>query len=122
EEVGRYPAYHEFAPCPPRDLRRAARAVEPVETQDAGALVGMHTGGMSLGVIEVDDPVADADLLAQAAPVIASRASLLAGQGVGEVLLAPVAVEAASDVVSLMSAFAVEANRQLSHDRLSAYL
>jgi GAF domain-containing protein len=41
---------------------------------------------------------------------------------VGGVLLAPVAIEAASDVASLMAAFAVEAKRQLAHDRLSAYL
>ncbi|MGH2869853.1 MAG: LuxR C-terminal-related transcriptional regulator [Solirubrobacteraceae bacterium] len=122
EEAGRYPAFHEFGSCPPRDLRRAARSSGPVETQDGGALVGMHVGGVSLGVVEVNDPTADADLLAQAAPVIASRASLLAGQGVGEVLLAPVAIEAASDVASLMAAFAGEANRQLAHDRLSAYL
>ena len=122
EETGRYPGAHEFSSCSPRDLRRAARAAEPVETQDGGALVGMHAGGVSFGVVEVDHPAADVDLLAQTAPVIASRASLLAGQGVGEVLLAPVAIEATSDVASLMSAFAVEANRQLSHDRLSAYL
>jgi signal transduction histidine kinase/DNA-binding NarL/FixJ family response regulator len=122
EEAARYPAYHEFGHCSPRELRWAARVGEPVETQSGGALVGMHAGGVSLGVVEVDDPVADAELLAHAAPLIACRASLLAGQGVGQVLLAPVAVESASDVGSLMSAFAAEAKRQLSHDRLSAYL
>lgn len=84
--------------------------------------MGMHAGGMALGVVEVDEPAVDAELLAQLAPLIAIRASLLAGQGVGQVLFAPVAVEGASDVVPLMSAFATEAKRQLSHDRLSAYL
>jgi two-component system NarL family response regulator len=93
-----------------------------VETQDGGWLVGMHSTGVSLGVVEVDCSAADPELLAQAAPLIACRAALLAGQGVGQVLLAPVAIEAASDVASLMSAFALEAKRQLSHDRLSAYL
>jgi two-component system NarL family response regulator len=122
EEAARYPAYHEFGHCSPRELRRAARIAEPVETQDGGALVGMHAGGVSLGVVEVDDPAADAELLGRAAPLIACRASLLAGQGVDQVLVDPVAIEAASDVASLMSAFAVEAKRQLSHDRLSAYL
>lgn len=122
EEAARYPAYHGFGHCSPRDLRRAARVGEPVETPDGGWLVGMHSSGVSLGVVEVDNCAADAELLAQAGPLIACRATLLAGQGVGQVLLAPMAIEAASDVASLMSAFAVEAKRQLSHDRLSAYL
>jgi hypothetical protein len=122
EEFARYPAFHDFPPCPSRELRRAARADEVIETGAGGALVGLHAGGVSLGVVEVDDAAADCDLLAHAAPVIASRVSLLAGQGVGGVLLAPMAVEAASDVASLMATFAVEAKRQLSHDRLSAYL
>jgi two-component system NarL family response regulator len=122
EETARYPTYHEFGHCSPRELRRAARIAEPVEMPDGGALVGMHASGVSLGVVEVDDPSADAELLARAAPLIACLASLLAGQGVGHVLLDPVAIEAASDVASLMSAFAAEAKRQLAHDRLSAYL
>ena len=122
EELARYPAHHEFPHCAPRELRRAARAGEPIETSGGGVLVGLQADGVSLGVVEIDDSVADGDLLAHAAPVIASRVSLLAGQGVGGVLLAPVAIEAASDVAALMAAFAVEAKRQLSHDRLSAYL
>lgn len=122
EEFARYPAFHDFPPRPSRELRRAARADEVIETGMGGALVGLHAGGVSLGVVEVDDAAADFELLAHAAPVIASRVSLLAGQGVGGALLAPMAVEAASDVASLMATFAVEAKRQLSHDRLSAYL
>jgi two-component system NarL family response regulator len=122
EEAARFPAYHDFRSCSLRDLRRAARVGEPVETPEGGVLVGMHSSGVSLGVIEVDDSAVDVELLGQAAPVIASRASVLAGQGAGQVLLSPVAIEAASDVASLMSAFALEAKRQLSHDRLSAYL
>lgn len=122
EESARYPAYHDFGPCPPRELRRASRTVEPLETPSGGTLVGLQDGGVSLGAVEVDDPAADAGLLVHAAPVIASRVGILAGQGVGDVLLAPVAVDGASDVGPLMSAFAAEAKRQLSHDRLSAYL
>jgi signal transduction histidine kinase/DNA-binding NarL/FixJ family response regulator len=122
EEAARYPADHEFGPCSPRNLRRASRVTEPVEMHDGGALVGMHAAGVTFGVVEVDDSITDADLLAQAAPVIAARVSLLAGQGVGQVLLAPVSIEGASDVASLMAAFATEAQHQLSHDRLSAYL
>lgn len=122
EESARYPPGHDFVACASRDLRRAARISEPLETSGGGALVGLHAGGVSLGVVEVDEPAMDMDLLMHAAPVIASRAGMLAGQGVGDILLAPVAVDAASDVTSLMSAFAVEAKRQLSHDRLSAYL
>jgi two-component system NarL family response regulator len=122
EESARYPADRDFGPRPPRELRRAAGGGEPVESPTGGALVGLHAGGVSFGVVEIDDAAADSELLAQAAPVIATRVSLLAGQGVGDVLLAPVAIEAASDVAPLMAAFALEAKRQLSHDRLSAYL
>ncbi len=122
EESARHPVNHEFGTCSPRELRRAARVVEPVESSGGGALVGLHAGGVSLGVVEVDDSGVDTDLLVHGAPVIASRVGMLAGQGVGDVLLAPVAVDGASDVASLMSAFALEAERELSHDRLSAYL
>jgi signal transduction histidine kinase/DNA-binding NarL/FixJ family response regulator len=122
EESARYPTYHEFTPCSPRDLRRAARLGEPIETPTGGTLIGLHTVGVSLGVVEVDNPAVDGQLITHAAPLIASQVSLLASQGVGEVLVAPVSIGGASDVVSLMAAFAVEAERQLSHDRLSAYL
>lgn len=122
DEAARYPAYHEFGRCPLRDLRRASRSVEALDTLSGGILVGLQDGGVSLGAVEVDDPSADAVLVVHAAPVIASRVGILAGQGVDDILLAPVAVDGASDVASLMSAFAAEAKRQLSHDRLSAYL
>jgi signal transduction histidine kinase/DNA-binding NarL/FixJ family response regulator len=122
EESGRYPAYHDFARCATRELRRASSSLEPLETPSGGLLVGLQEGGVSLGAVEVDDPSADDVLLVHAAPVIGSRVGILAGQGVGDVLLAPVAVDGASDVAPLMSAFALEAKRQLSHDRLSAYL
>jgi signal transduction histidine kinase/DNA-binding NarL/FixJ family response regulator len=122
EESARYPAYHDFARCATRELRRSSHSLEPLETPSGGVLVGLQEGGVSLGAVEVDDPAADAALLVHAAPVIGSRVGILAGQGVGDVLLAPVAVDGASDVAPLMSAFALEAKRQLSHDRLSAYL
>jgi two-component system NarL family response regulator len=121
-ELARYPADHEFPHCPPRELKRAARQSEPVEPSHGGVLVGLQAGGVILGVAEVEDQAADRDLLTHAAPIIASRVSLLAGHGIGGVLLAPLAVETASDAASLMAAFAAEAKRQLSHDRLSAYL
>jgi signal transduction histidine kinase/DNA-binding NarL/FixJ family response regulator len=121
EESARYPIDHDFSTCSPRELRRAARVAEPIE-RPGGALCGLQAGGVSLGVVEVDDCAVDVELLAQAAPVIASRVGLLAGQGVGDVLLSPVSVDSASDISTLMSAFASEAKRQLSHDRLSAYL
>lgn len=122
EEVARWPAQHDFAHCPPRELQRAASSEEMVESGAGSALVGIHAGGVSLGVVEIEHIAVDGDLLSHAAPMIASRVSMLAGQGVEDVLLAPVAVDAASDVASLMAAFAIEAKRQLSHDRLSAYL
>jgi signal transduction histidine kinase/DNA-binding NarL/FixJ family response regulator len=122
EESARYPPQHDFEPCPPRELRRASRSVEPLEIAGGGMIVGLLGGGVCLGAVEVDDTSADAALLVHAAPVIGLCVGILAGQGVGDILLAPVAVDGASDVASLMSAFALEAKRQLSHDRLSAYL
>lgn len=122
EESARYPAEHDFVLRSPRELRRAAGSAEPIETATGGVLVGLHAGGVSFGVLDIDCPAADSELLAHAAPVIATRVSVLAGQGVGDILLAPVAIESASDVAPLMATFALEAERQLSHDRLSAYL
>jgi signal transduction histidine kinase/DNA-binding NarL/FixJ family response regulator len=122
EESARYPAEHDFVLRSPRELRRAAGIAEPIETATGGVLVGLHAGGVSFGVLDIDCPAADSELLAHAAPVIATRVSLLAGQGIGDILLAPVAIESTSDVAPLMATFALEAERQLSHDRLSAYL
>src|SRR4051794_1375636 len=105
-----------------RDLQRAAVLSEPTVASDGRLLVGLHAGGMTLGVLEVEECGADADLVADAAPVVACAVGLLAGQGAGDVLPAPVSVEGASDVASLMATFAAEAKHLLDHDRLSAYL
>jgi signal transduction histidine kinase/DNA-binding NarL/FixJ family response regulator len=122
DELARHPAGREFASSPARALHRAAELGEPAESPGGGVLVGLHAGGMSLGVLEVDEPAADRELIGHAAPLIAGRVSLLAGQGTGDVMLAPLSVEGASDAGWLMAAFASEAKRQLDHDRLSAYL
>jgi signal transduction histidine kinase/DNA-binding NarL/FixJ family response regulator len=105
-----------------RDLQRAAVLSEPTVASDGRLLVGLHAGGMTLGVLEVEELGADADLVADAAPVVACAVGLIAGQGAGDVLPAPVSVEGASDVASLMATFAAEAKHLLDHDRLSAYL
>jgi signal transduction histidine kinase/DNA-binding NarL/FixJ family response regulator len=122
EELARHPPGREFAHSPARALHRAAELGEPAESPGGGVLVGLHAGGMSLGVLEVDESASDAELIGHAAPLIAGRVSLLAGQGTGDVMLAPLSVEGASDAGWLMAAFASEAKRQLDHDRLSAYL
>lgn len=122
EELARHAADTEFPHIPQRELQRAAASSEPTEASDGRVLVGLHAGGMSLGVLEVDEVGADLELLANAAPVVACGVGLLAGQGAGDVLPSPVAVEGASDTASLMAAFASEAKRLLDHDRLSAYL
>jgi signal transduction histidine kinase/DNA-binding NarL/FixJ family response regulator len=105
-----------------RDLQRAAVLSDPTEVCEGRLLVGLHAAGMSLGVLEVEDAHVDVDLVADAAPVIACAVGLMAGQGIGDVLPAPVSVEGASDVASLMATFAAEAKHLLDHDRLSAYL
>jgi signal transduction histidine kinase/DNA-binding NarL/FixJ family response regulator len=122
DELARHPARREFTTSPARTLHRAAELGEPAESPGGGTLVGLHAGGMSLGVVEVDEPGADREFIGHAAPLIAGRVSLLAGQGTGDVMLSPLSVEGASDAGWLMAAFASEAKRQLDHDRLSAYL
>jgi signal transduction histidine kinase/DNA-binding NarL/FixJ family response regulator len=105
-----------------RDLHRAAVLSEPTEAGEGRLLVGLHAGGMSLGVVEVGECGTDTDLLSDVAPIVACAVGLMAGQGIGDVLPAPVSVEGASDVASLMASFAAEAKHLLDHDRLSAYL
>jgi signal transduction histidine kinase/DNA-binding NarL/FixJ family response regulator len=122
EELARHSPDHELPQLSQRELQRAAVLSEPSETSHGRVLVGLHAGGMSLGVLEVDESSADLELLGHAAPIVACGVGLLAGQGLGDVLPAPVAVEGASDTASLMATFASEAKRLLDHDRLSAYL
>lgn len=122
EELARHSPDRELPHLPQRELQRAAVLSEPTAASEGRLLVGLHAGGMSLGVLEVEEGAADPELLGHAAPIVACGVGLLAGQGVGDVLPAPVAVEGASDAASLMATFAAEAKRLLDHDRLSAYL
>ena len=62
------------------------------------------------------------ELLTHAAPIVASVMGLLAAQGVGDGVLEPLSVDAASDAASVVADFADQAGRLLDHDRLSAYL
>lgn len=122
EELARHPVEHSYAPAHPRDLQHAALIGDPIDVPDGCLLVGLHACGVSLGVLEVDAPDIDAELVAHAAPVIACQMSVLAAQGVGDVLIAPFSVESGSDAAPVMAQFATEAKRLLEHDRLSAYL
>ena len=121
EELARVSAPRDFPHLPQRELQRAAVLSEPTES-DGWLLVGLHAGGVSLGVLELGAAAPDHELLGHAAPIVACGVGLLAAQGVGDVLPAPVAVEGASDAAALMATFASEAKRLLDHDRLSAYL
>jgi two-component system response regulator DevR len=123
EELARYPSDSSCPHVHPRELQRAAELGEPTETADGCLLVGLHAGGVSLGVLELDaGGTEDRELVAHVAPVVASRVSVLAGQGVGDVLIAPFSVGDTSDAAPLMAQFAAQAKRLLDHDRLSAYL
>jgi signal transduction histidine kinase/DNA-binding NarL/FixJ family response regulator len=75
-----------------------------------------------MGVLEVAGAVEHSGFLSDAAPIVASAMGLLAAQGVGDAVLEPLAVDAASDAASVMAAFAEQAGHLLAHDRLSAYL
>jgi signal transduction histidine kinase/DNA-binding NarL/FixJ family response regulator len=113
---------HAFPRVAARALHQAADRDEPAARADGGVLVGLHAGGVSVGVLEVRDIGDDSDFAALAAPIVACRVALLAAQGIGEAILSPLPVDAASDASTVVSAFAAEAKRMLDHDRLSAYL
>jgi len=121
-ELARDPPDAEFPPLAQRELREAAERRTASHRPEGTLLLGLHASGVSMGVLEVADAGDQAELLAQAAPIVASVMGLLAAQGVGDAVLEPLSVEAASDAASVMSAFAAQARRLLDHDRLSAYL
>lgn len=122
QELTRWPATNPFRSLTPRALREASESEEPrvADYEDNRLLAGLHAGGVSLGVLEVDDPAADAALMSDAGPMVACSVGLLAAEGVGPVLL-PL-VGSTDGTASVMAAFAAEAKRLLQHDRLSAYL
>lgn len=121
-ELARDPSDAEFPPLAQRELRLAAERPTTSVRPDGRLLLGLHASGVSMGVLEITDAGDQVELLARAAPIVASVMGLLAAQGVGDAVLEPLSVEAASDAASVMSAFAAQARQLLDHDRLSAYL
>lgn len=120
-DLGGWPNGHSFPALPQLDLTRAAREQVPTGGPEGTALVGLHADGLTLGVLQAEGDLDD-ELLAAVAPVVACRFSVLASQGVGDVLFAPQAVEQASDESAVIEDFAHYAKRRLDHDRLSVYL
>lgn len=121
-ELARDPADADLPVVSQGELSAAAEGGAGGVRADGRLLVGLHARGVSMGVLEVDGAAEHADFFAQAGPIVASAMGLLAAQGVGDAVLEPLSVEAASDAASVVSAFAAEAGRLLGHDRLSAYL
>jgi signal transduction histidine kinase/DNA-binding NarL/FixJ family response regulator len=121
-ELARVPADADFAAISQAELRAAAERGRPALSSGDRLLLGLHASGVSMGVLEVAGAVAQSGFLSDAAPIVASAMGLLAAQGVGDAVLEPFAVDAASDAGSVMAAFAEQAGRLLAHDRLSAYL
>jgi signal transduction histidine kinase/DNA-binding NarL/FixJ family response regulator len=121
-ELARVPAHADFKAISQRELRAAAERGSPAPSSDGRLLLGLHASGVSMGVLEVAGAVEHTGFLSDAAPIVASAIGLLAAQGVGDAVLEPLAVDAASDATSVMAAFAEQAGRLLAHDRLSAYL
>jgi signal transduction histidine kinase/DNA-binding NarL/FixJ family response regulator len=121
-ELARVPAHADLKSISQRELRAAAERASPAPSSDGRLLLGLHASGVSMGVLEVAGAVEHTGFLSDAAPIIASAIGLLAAQGVGDAVLEPLAVDAASDATSVMAAFAEQAGRLLAHDRLSAYL
>ena len=119
--LGGWPSSHSFPAVPQLDLNRAAREKEPTGGPEGTTLIGLHADGLTLGVLQTEGSE-DSELLAAVAPLIACRFSVLASQGIGDVLFAPEPVEQASDESAVISDFAHYAKRRLDHDRLSVYL
>ena len=120
-DLGGWPAGHSFPEIQQLDLTRAALEEAATGGPEGTALVGLHADGLTLGVLQAEGS-ADTELLAAVAPLVACRFSVLASQGVGDVLFAPEPVEQASDESTVISDFARYAKRRLDHDRLSVYL
>jgi hypothetical protein len=59
EELARCAPGRDLPHIPQRELQRAAVLSEPVEVFEGRALVGLHAGGTSLGVLEVDECATD---------------------------------------------------------------
>jgi signal transduction histidine kinase/DNA-binding NarL/FixJ family response regulator len=121
-ELARVPADAEFPDVAQAELRAAAERGSPTARDDGRLLLGLHASGVSMGVLEIGGAAEHSGFLSDAAPIVASAIGLLAAQGVGDAVLEPLSVEAASDAASVMAAFAEQAGRLLAHDRLSAYL
>jgi signal transduction histidine kinase/DNA-binding NarL/FixJ family response regulator len=121
-ELARVPADAELPAISQGELRAAAERGSPAPSPDGRLLLGLHASGVSMGVLEVAGALEHSGFLSDAAPIVASAIGLLAAQGVGDDVLEPLAVDAASDAASVMAAFAEQAGRLLAHDRLSAYL
>ena len=121
-ELARVPADADFPAISQGELRAAAERASPAPGDDGRLLLGLHASGVSMGVLEVAGAVEHSAFLSDAAPIVASAIGLLAAQGVGDAVLEPLAVDAASDAASVMAAFAEQAGHLLAHDRLSAYL
>jgi signal transduction histidine kinase/DNA-binding NarL/FixJ family response regulator len=121
-ELARAPADAEFPGIAQQELRAAAERGSPTARDDGRLLLGLHASGVSMGVLEVGGAAEHSGFLSDAAPIVASAIGLLAAQGVGDAVLEPLSVEAASDAASVMASFAEQAGRLLAHDRLSAYL
>jgi signal transduction histidine kinase/DNA-binding NarL/FixJ family response regulator len=120
-ELSRCPTEGDLPDVGYLELARAARLRELTRGPEETSLVGLHADGVALGLLQAGG-VEDQELLEAAAALVACRISVLAGQGVGDVLFAPQAVEQASDASGVISDFARHAKRMLDHDRLSVYL
>lgn len=121
QELARCPGNSTLPVRDIRMLRRALRSGEPIETGDGHYLIGLHSRGAPVGVLEIGVESVDADLIWHAAPLISLAAASLALGGVGGTLLNG-SGGALSGIDSVIGTFAAQAKLLLDHDRLSAYL
>ena len=122
DELGRFPADHDFETVAPRDLNRALRAADPVAAGGETVLVGLAAYGASLGVLEVEGGADDREVLKRMASMVACRFSLLALENGGDVMLASTRPDDSGSASRVIAEFARKAKRLLDHDRLSVYL
>ena len=122
DELGRFPAGHDFEALAPRDLNRALKATDPVAAGGETVLAGLTAYGDSLGVLEVEGGADDREVLKRMASMVACRFSLLAIESGGDLMLASARPDDSGGASRVIAEFARKAKRQLDHDRLSVYL
>ena len=118
EELAKTPNGYSFPSLNPSDLRKALTVGSA--TAHKHMLVPLTSSGGPAMVLEVAaDEAVDAELLTDAAPIVASRASGIAAQSIGAMAGSS---GQSQKMLSALRTFARTAKATLDHDRFSVYI